>query len=106
MSEVLLADLPVRQFVTELGASSATPGGGAGAALAGSLAAALAQMVGSLTVNRKKYQEVQERMESLVARAGQLAQDLLVEMDADAEAYNQVMQAFKLPKFSDEEKAV
>ncbi len=103
MATQLLADLKVREFVAELGAKSATPGGGAAAGIAGALAASLAQMVGNLTVGRKKFAAVNDQMVAIVEQTGQLADQFLAEMDADAAAYGIVMAAYGLPKTTDDE---
>ncbi len=106
MENQLLADLSVRAFVSELGAKSATPGGGAAAGIAGALAASLAQMVGNLTVGRKKFAAVNDQMAAIVEQAGQLAEKFLAEMDADAAAYGIVMTAYGLPKTTEAEAAI
>ncbi|MGE5654033.1 MAG: cyclodeaminase/cyclohydrolase family protein, partial [Bacillota bacterium] len=106
MEKELLAEMTVKRFVAELGAKSATPGGGAAAGISGALAASLAQMVGNLTVGRKKFAAVNDEMAAIVQRAGQLAEEFLAEMDADAAAYDTVMAAYGLPKSTDAEQAV
>lgn len=103
MEQRLLAELTVKEFVAELGAKSATPGGGAAAGIAGALAASLAQMVGNLTVGRKKFADVNDQMAAIVDQAGQLANEFLAEMDADAAAYGTVMAAYGLPKATEAE---
>ena len=82
------------------------PGGGSVSALNGSLAASLAAMVANLTVGRKKYAEVNDEMEQISARMTEQSAKLLADVDRDAEAYDRVFAAFKLPKETDEEKAV
>lgn len=99
-----LVDKTVHAFLQEVQSDSPAPGGGSVAALVGALGAALAVMVGNLTVGSAKYEEVHGEakglMEQLTERLGNLEQDV----DADTQAFNGVMAAYKLPKATDEEK--
>ena len=97
-----LQDLTVKEFIDKVTGNDPVPGGGSVSALNGSLAA----MVANLTVGRKKYAEVNDEMEGLSARLTGLSAQLLNDVDRDAEAYDRVFAAFKLPKETDEEKAV
>lgn len=101
-----LSELTVKGFVEELASDSPAPGGGSVAALAASLGAALASMVGSLTVGKEKYRENWEAMEEVRTSGNELHARLLELMEADTEAFNAFMAALKLPKATDEEKAV
>ena len=101
-----LQDLAVKEFIDKVTGNDPVPGGGSVSALNGSLAASLAAMVANLTVGRKKYAEVNDEMEELSARLTGLSAQLLNDVDRDAEAYNRVFAAFKLPKETNEEKAV
>jgi glutamate formiminotransferase/formiminotetrahydrofolate cyclodeaminase len=92
-------------FLEALGSGAPTPGGGAASALAGALAASLAEMVAQLTVGRPKYSAVDERVRELIARL-RAARDRLVQLMADDErAFQEVSAAYKLPKGSDDERA-
>lgn len=82
----------------------AVPGGGSMAALCGALAAALVEMVTNLTIGNKKYTEVEEKMEKLRDRALNLRKELLDDIARDSEAYAGVMNAYKLPKITEDEK--
>lgn len=101
-----LQDLTVKEFIDKVTGNDPVPGGGSVSALNGSLAASLAAMVANLTVGRKKYAEVNDEMEELSACLTGLSAQLLNDVDRDAEAYDRVFAAFKLPKEKDEEKAV
>lgn len=92
-------------FLDKLAGDSAAPGGGSAAALAGSMAAALASMVAGLTLGKKKFAEVEKEMSALKNEAGALKDQLADLVDRDAQAYLEVMAAFRLPKESDEEKS-
>ncbi len=101
-----LGTMPINQFLDVLASSSPTPGGGAIAALVGSLAAGLISMVSNLTLGKQKYAAVQEEVKQLLSQSEQLRAQLLQLVDADAEAFNQIMEGYKLPKASEDEKRV
>jgi len=100
----LWAQSSLRRFVNELSMDSPTPGGGSTAALSGSLASALASMVANLTVGKKGYDEVWEEMKEVATQAQELKDWLLSAVDRDAEAFNKVMEAWSLPKTTEEQK--
>ncbi len=84
---------------------SPAPGGGTAAALAGVMAASLVEMVANLTLGRKKYAAVQEEMTTLAREARELRGALGELAAEDARAYEEVMDAYKLPKESPKEQA-
>ncbi|HOU15126.1 MAG TPA: glutamate formimidoyltransferase [Anaerolineae bacterium] len=90
-------------FLDAVAANTPAPGGGAVAALAGALAAALVTMVGRLTVGKRHYADVQEEATEAVTRAEKLRATLTKAMDEDSAAFNAVMAAYKLPKATEEE---
>ncbi len=92
-------------FLDATAAGSATPGGGAVAALAGALSAALTGMVARLTIGKKKYADVDAAMKDVAARADQLRSQLTQSIDADSAAFEEVMAAMKLPKETEEQQA-
>ncbi len=92
-------------FLEQLAEGSATPGGGSAAAYAGAMGAALVGMVARLTLGRKKYDQVQEEMQEITEKADQLRISLEAGVAADSEAFDQVMDAYRMPKGSPEEKA-
>ena len=92
------------EFLHNLAADSATPGGGSAAAYAGAMGAALVAMVARLTVGKKKYAGVEERMKEIAARADMLRSVFHKAVALDAEAFDAVMAAFKMPKKSEQEK--
>ena len=83
-----------RSFVEALGSTAPTPGGGGAAALVGAIGTALGHMTGALTVGKKRYQEVEQELRSLNERCAQLQQELLEQVQADAQGYNAVVQAY------------
>jgi glutamate formiminotransferase len=85
----------VEPFVEQLAAPAATPGGGSASAAAGALAAGLAQMVAGMSRGKKAYVPYEAQLSEAIARLGPLREDLKAAIDADAEAYNLVMKAYK-----------
>ena len=92
-------------FIESLASASPTPGGGSAAAYAGALSAALVAMVARLTLGKKKYAEVESQMAGLVSRADGLRAEFLSAVQKDADAFDAVMSAMKLPKDSAEQKS-
>jgi glutamate formiminotransferase/formiminotetrahydrofolate cyclodeaminase len=101
-----LASMDIYQFADELASDSPAPGGGSVAALNGTLSAGLSSMVGNLTYNKKGYKEVKGIMIELSDKAQRLKEFFIESIDKDTEAFNKVMDAFSLPKGTDEEKAL
>lgn len=88
----------IDKFLAELASSAPTPGGGGAAALCGALGIALGNMVGSLTLGKKKYADVQEDIQALNAEAEALRADFAALIDADAEAFAPLSRAYSIPK--------
>jgi glutamate formiminotransferase/formiminotetrahydrofolate cyclodeaminase len=88
----------VEPFVEQLAAPTATPGGGSAAAAAGAMAAGLAVMVASMSRGKKAYLQYEAELSALIARLGTLREELAAAVDADAEAYDAVMKAYKQAK--------
>lgn len=88
----------VDRFLETLASSAPTPGGGGAAALCGALGIALGNMVGSLTLGKKKYAEVQEDIAELNAKAEALRAGFVALVDADAEAFAPLSRAYSIPK--------
>ena len=85
-------------LLDRLAAATPTPGGGSAAAYAGAMAASLVGMVGRLTLGKKKYVGVEPRIESIVAEADKLRRDLQSAAEEDAQAFDAVLDAMRLPK--------
>lgn len=88
----------VDKFLETLASSAPTPGGGGAAALCGALAIALGNMVGNLTLGKKKYADVQEDIAALNSRAEALRADFVALIDADAAAFAPLSRAYGIPK--------
>ena len=87
-----------REFVTVLASNAPVPGGGGAAALVGAIGTALGNMVGSLTVGKKKYADVEEEIIALKKKCDQLQTDLLDQVPADAEGFEPLSKAYGIPK--------
>lgn len=101
----LLVDLTIRNFAKRLASGDAAPGGGSASALSGAMAAALVAMAANLTVGRPKYAEHEAVMQAVLCEAERLRSRLLMLVDADTAAYENVMAAYHLPKENHEQKA-
>ncbi len=100
-----LIDRTVLGFIEETASESPAPGGGSVAALLGALGAALATMVANLSSHKRGWDERWEEF-SDAAVAGKRSHTLLTGLiDEDTDAFNLVMDAFRLPNSSDAEKA-
>ena len=86
------------EFVTVLASNAPVPGGGGASALVGAIGTALGNMVGSLTVGKKKYAGVEEEIIALKARCDQLQKDLLDQIAADAKGFEPLAKAYGIPK--------
>ena len=95
----------ISPFLEKLASGSATPGGGSAAAASGAMGAALVSMVCNLTIGRKKYADVDTEMRTVLERSKALRVELTQLISDDAAAFGTIMDAFKLPKSTDEEKA-
>ena len=94
------------KFLNELSTNSPAPGGGSVAALAGSLGAALSSMVAALTHEKKEMLDSKPLMDKIGVEAQQLKDRLAVLVEEDAQAFNKVREANRLPATTDEEKDI
>ncbi len=99
-----LTDKPVTVFLDELASSTPAPGGGSVAALSGALGASLVSMVCNLTVGRKKYAEVEDEMQEILAQSESLRAELTQLLEDDVAAFTQVSLAMKMPRDTEEQK--
>lgn len=96
MAEMM--DRPCREFVAALASGAPTPGGGGAAALVGAVGTALGNMVGALTVGKKRYAGVEEEIRALMAECDSLQSALLDQVAADAECFAPLARAYSIPK--------
>jgi glutamate formiminotransferase/formiminotetrahydrofolate cyclodeaminase len=85
-------------FLDLLAAPTPTPGGGSAAAAAAAMGAALVAMVAGLTLGKKKYAAVEEEMRSIQQEARELQQTLSQAVQEDAQAFEAILAAMRLPK--------
>ena len=86
------------EFVTLLASNAPVPGGGGASALVGAIGTALGNMVGSLTVGKKKYADVEEEIIALKGKCDQLQKDLLDQIALDAKGFEPLAKAYGIPK--------
>lgn len=87
-----------REFVEVLASNAPVPGGGGAAALVGAIGTALGNMVGSLTVGKKKYADVQDEIIALKAKCDELQKQLLDQVEADEINFLPLAKAYGIPK--------
>ena len=97
--------VPCNEFVEVLASKAPVPGGGGASALVGAIGTALGNMVGSLTVGKKKYADVEEEMWELKKKADELQKELLHLIERDAEVFEPLSKAYGMPRETEEEKA-
>lgn len=97
--------LGVGEFLDQAASDAPTPGGGAVAALAGALGAAMASMAANFTVGKPKFAQHDDLMRRTLAALAPLLQSLRRGMDADAEAFSGISLAYRLPRESEADKA-
>lgn len=100
-----MKNLTLDQFTRDTASDSPVPGGGSIAAVCGALSASLTSMVANLTVGKKKYADVEHEMIIVAEKAETIRQKMLDYIEEDCDAFNEVMDAFKLSKDTDEEKS-
>ena len=101
-----MKNMTINEFAKIVASESPVPGGGSVGALCGALSAALAEMVANLTLGKKKYADSKEEMTDIASKAALLREKLLNYIEEDSLAYNKVMEAYKLPKETEDEKSI
>jgi glutamate formiminotransferase/formiminotetrahydrofolate cyclodeaminase len=100
-----LVSMNLKKFADETASEAPAPGGGSVSAYVGALGASLGAMVASLSAQKYTYQDGLEDFSSRGLILQKCKEDLIFLTDEDTRAYNGIMEAFKLPKNTDEEKA-
>ena len=100
----MLVNLSIQEFSRVLGSDAPAPGGGSVAALSGAFAADLVAMVCRLSIGKPDHEPFRKELQDTLGRAQTLSESLLQRVDRDAQAFNDVMAAFKLPKDTDANK--
>lgn len=99
-----LVDLTAKGFVNLTASEAPAPGGGSVAAYLGALGAALATMVANLSSHKRGWDERWEEFSAWAEKGQKIKDELLFLVDEDTRAFNQIMEAFGLPKKTDAEK--
>lgn len=99
-----LTGLSMEAFSRKLASADPTPGGGSVAAAVGSFGAGLVRMVASLTGNSPKHADVAARCQAIGTAAATLSESLLRLVDDDAEAFDRVSAAYRMPRNSEADK--
>jgi len=100
-----LVSMNLSDFADETASESPAPGGGSIAAYIGALGVSLATMVANLSSHKKGWDERWEEFSDWAEKGQQYKNELVRLVDADTRAFNQIMDAFALPRSTDEEKA-
>lgn len=98
--------MKITEFLDVLKSDAPAPGGGSASALSGAQGCALLMMVADLTLGKEKYRDFEEICLQAKKKGQSLYEELRASIDRDTEAFNLISAAFKLPKDTDEEKAV
>ena len=93
------------EFVDVLASNAPVPGGGGASALVGAIGMALGNMVGSLTVGKKKYADVEADIIALKEKATALQGEFLRLVEEDAKAFEPLSKAYGMPRATEEEKS-
>lgn len=101
----MLLEQKTTDFLEQLSSSAPIPGGGGASAAVGAFALALGLMVTNLTVGKKKYADVEEEILEIREKLEQKKQDLVRMVDEDAEAFEPLAKAYRMPKETEEEQA-
>lgn len=98
-----MLDKSCSDFLEVLASKAPVPGGGGAAALGGAIGMALSNMVGNLTVGKKKYAEVEEEVKDLIEKGNKIIDDLKKLVDEDAAVFEPLSKAYGLPKDTPEQ---
>ncbi len=105
-SKKSLVDMNLTDFADETASESPAPGGGSISAYVGALGASLGTMVANLSSHKRGWDDRWEEFSNWAEKGMAIQQELLKLVDEDTNAFNKIMDAFGLPKGTDEEKAV
>lgn len=100
-----LASLSTRKFIEQIAARTSAPGGGSAAAAIAAIGAGLACMVSQLTYGVRKFEHLEAEMRKAIPPLNMAVQNLIPMIDADTNAFNDYMDAIRLPKDTPEQKA-
>jgi methenyltetrahydrofolate cyclohydrolase len=104
VSDQTLASMTLDGYLETLASKAPTPGGGAVGAISSATAASLIAMVARLTVGKAGFEDLEDRMRAMIGTADEARAEFLALADRDAHAFDSVMDAFKMPKETEEER--
>lgn len=99
-----LIDMSLTDFANETASESPAPGGGSVSAYVGALGISLATMVANLSSHKRGWDDRWEEFSDWAEKGEAIKKELVNLVDADTKAFNGIMQAFSLPKTTEEEK--
>ncbi len=100
-----MAEKNCSYFLDVLASKAPVPGGGGAAAMGGAIGMALSNMVGNLTVGKKKFADVEDEVKALLEQGSEIIEELKNLVDRDAEVFEPLSKAYGLPKDTPEEAA-
>jgi len=98
-----MLDKSCKDFLDVLASKEAVPGGGGAAAAGGAIGMALSNMVGNLTVGKKKYADVEDEVKELLDKGYKVLTELETLVDRDAEVFEPLSKAYGMPKDTPEQ---
>ncbi len=98
--------MKINEYIEKLSSKDPVPGGGGTSALVGALGLALGKMVGSLTVGKEKYKDVEPEILEVMKKSEELLEVFVQLIDMDPEAFEPLMQAYAMPDGTEEERAL
>lgn len=101
-----LASLTVRQFIESIADRTSAPGGGSASAAIAAIGTGLGSMVAKLTYGVRKFEHLDTQMREIIPPLHHLTNELIPMIDADTNAFNDYMDAIRLPQNSDEDKNI
>ena len=102
--EKLDGNLKIYEFIEKLGSKDAVPGRGGAAALTASMGISICKMAANLTVGKKKYADVEERMYEIIAECDKLSDEFISLVQKDADGFLPLSKAYGLPTETEEQK--
>ncbi len=102
----MMTQSSVEKFLDDLASGNPTPGGGSAAAIMGAMGAALVSMVCNVTIGKKGYEAAEAEMRSVLGESERVRRRLTAMVAEDIAAFDSILAAYKLPKATEEDKAV
>lgn len=100
-----LVDMDLVAFANETASESPAPGGGSISAYCGAMGVALGTMVANLSAHKRGWDDRWEEFSQWAEKGLAYQNELLRLVDEDTNAFNKIMEAFRLPKDSEADKA-